>query len=320
MSLKTPGNDGRAKSPSADTFPLEPSLGESLAPARAACLILEELKRCGLLTEQSTNRLGRTIGKFGRYLEMGIGLSDLRQVRPEHADGFINASTCPGSGYRPSVATQHFRRSVIRLLFRMARQLNLVNSDPTLDIALPPRSALRRRPLTHDEIALCRSAALRTLTETRQPAAWALGEATARTSELPHIRSSDMDLDGGRVWIHGGARTVPRWGALTTWGRTQIVRRLQAIESTRDPDPLLIYAGRGSSESRQASSCIAVSETLRRAGLSREPDLSPVSVAAWAGATSFAEGAPIDEVARRLGVRSLDRAANLICWGWLKET
>jgi integrase len=314
------GKDGRAESPSADSSPLEPSPVESLAPARAACLILEELERSGLLAEQSTNRLGRTMGRFGRYLEMGIGLSDLRQVRPEHADGFIHTSTSPGSGSLPSVATQHFRRSVIRLLFRVARQLNLVNSDPTLDIALPARSALRRRPLTHDEIALCRSAALRTLTETRQPAAWALAEATARTSELPHIRNSDLDLDGGRVWILGGSRTLPRWGALTPWGRTQVARRVQAIEGTSDPDPLVIYAGRGSPESRQASSCIAVSETLRRAGLSREPDLGPVSVAAWAGANVFAEGAPIDEVARRLGVRSLDRAASLICWDWLKET
>ena len=319
MSL-TRGNDGRAESPSANTSPLEPSPVESLAPATAAYLILEELRRSGLLAEQSTNRLGRTMGRFGRYLEMGIGLSDLRQVHPEHADGFIHASTSPGSGSRSSVATQHFRRSAIRLLFRVARRLSLVDSDPTLDIDLPPRSSLRQRPLTDDEMAVCRSAALRTLTETRQPAAWALAEATARTSELPHIRSSDLDLDGGRVWIHGGARTVPRWGALTPWGRTQIARRLQAIEVTSDLDPLLIYAGRGSPESRQASSCIAVSETLRRAGLSREPDLSPVSVAAWAGARVFAEDAPIDEVARRLGVRSLDRAARLICWDWLKET
>jgi integrase len=316
----TLGNDGRAESPSADTSLLEPSLVESLAPTRAVCLILEELRRSGLLAEQSTDRLGRTIVRFGRYLEMGIGLADLGQVRPEHADGFIHVSASPGAGSRPRVSTQHFRRSVIRLLFRVARQLNLADTDPTLDIALPPRSALRRRPLTDDESALCRSAALRTLTETRQPAAWALGEATARTSELPHIRCSDLDLHGGRVWIHGGARTLPRWGTLTTWGRTQIARRVQAIKGASDPDPLLVYAGRGSPESRQASSCIAVSETLRRAGLSREPDLSPVSVAAWAGARDFAEGAPIDEVARRLGVRSLDRAASLICWDWLKET
>ena len=44
-----------------------------------------------------------------------------------------------------------------------------------------------------DEVILCRSFSLHTLTETRQPAAWALAEATARTSEIPLIRASHVD-------------------------------------------------------------------------------------------------------------------------------
>ena len=43
------------------------------------------------------------------------------------------------------------------------------------------------------------------------------------------------------------------------------------------------------------------------------------SVAAWAGATAFRQGAQIDEVARMLGVRSLDQAARLIGWDWDRE-
>ena len=73
----------------------------------------------------------------------------------------------------------------------------MVGHDPTLDLVLPARSSLAARPLADDEIALGRSFSVKTLGETRQPAAWALAEATARTSELSAIRIRDVDLDFG---------------------------------------------------------------------------------------------------------------------------
>ena len=72
----------------------------------------------------------------------------------------------------------------------------------------------------------------------------------------------------------------------------------------------------GSPASGQASSCIAVSDTLVRAGLGDEPDLRPVSVAAWAGRSLLDKTGRIDAVARLLGVRSLDRAARIVAWDW----
>lgn len=298
-----------------DTGPssVDPSLDASIR------IVLAKLERDDSLSDQSRTRLTRTIGRFGRYLDRGFGIAALGDVTSNHAAGFLKATGGDDRGDAPSIATQHFRRSAIRLLFRVARQLDLAEGDPTLDLVLPPRSSLRQRPLTDDEITLCRSAALRTLTETRQPAAWALAEATARSSEIPHIQASDLRLEDGTVWIHGASRTTPRLGRLTPWGKLQLSRRLAALEGAFDPDRLLVSFGKGSPESAQASSCIAVSETLRRAGLAGEPDVGPGSVAAWAGAKAFAEGAPIDEVARRLGVRSLDRAAAIIGWDWNPE-
>jgi integrase len=279
-------------------------------------LVLGELDRREELSDQTTTRLARTIGTFGRYLDRGPRVGSLPEVRPDHARAFIDAARADEPACFPTTATQHFRRSAIRLLFRIARQLGLAEGDPTLDLRLPPRSSLKQRPLTGDEVALCRSAALCTLTETRQPAAWALAEATARTSEIPHIRASDLRLEHGSVRIHGATRTASRLGRLTPWGETQIKRRLAALGTSSDPDPLIVYSGGGSPESGQISSCIAVSAILRRAGLAGEPDVAPGSVAAWAGATAFAQGAPIDEVARILGVRSLDRATAIIGWDW----
>lgn len=206
----------------------------------------------------------------------------------------------------------HARRSATRLLFRTGRRLGLCSTDPAVDIDLPPRSSLRARPLSDDEVGLCRSASLHSLDATRLPAAWALAEATVRSGELASIRVCDVDLDEARVWIAGSARTEPRWGELSVWGCKQVRRRVDAIGDSS----LVIYTGRGSAESRQAASCQAIHETLLRAGLSGEADVRPVSVAAWAGRVAFDQTQRIDEAARVLGVRSLDRAAAIIGWDW----
>jgi integrase/recombinase XerC len=175
------------------------------------------------------------------------------------------------------------------------------------------KSALLTRPLTDDEVGLCRSCALTSLTQTRQPAAWALAESSARTSELPHITPPDLDVGAGRVWIRGGTRTTARWGALSAWGVVQLERRLRAM---RDYNVPVVYSGRRGGESGQSSSSMAICDTLARAGLGDEPDVRPLSIAAWAGVKIFEQTGQIDDVARRLGMRSLDRAALLIGWDW----
>jgi len=264
-----------------------------------------------LLSHQSTSRVRRTVRRFASFAEEASRTPGLDEVTPGDADAFIRART--STGQVPTTATMHHRRSSLRLLFRMARLLGLAESDPTLDIHLPPRSALSCRPLTNDEVALCRSWAVHTLRDTRQPAAWALAETGARTSELPHVRVSDVDLDSGSVRVHGSPRLEPRSGRMSEWGSKQIARRM--VELKGDPGAPLVYSGAGG-EAGQASACIAISDTLRRAGLGRERDVRPLSVAAWVGATMLAHGGSIDQVARALGMRSLDRAARLVGWDW----
>ena len=60
----------------------------------------------------------------------------------------------------------------------------------------------------------------------------------------------------------------------------------------------------------------AISDTLIRAGLGCEPDVRPISVAAWAGRQLLDATGRVDAVARLLGVRSLDRAARIAAWDW----
>jgi integrase/recombinase XerC len=289
-------------------------------PSQALGRVLEELRR-SRLTDQSTHRMTELLVRFTIFLDKGLRLVSVEQISAEQAGQFIRAVISTPSGpQRPAVATMHLRRSALRLYFQTLRQLGLYEGDPTMDIALPPRSCLAVRPLTDDEIVVCRSFSLQTLTATRQPAAWALAEATARTSEIPHIVVSDLDFANRRVWIHGSSKAEARWGSLSDWGATQLRRRIDGLKSVPSEDPAVAYEGRGSEESAQASSCIAIAEPLMRAGIGQEPDVRPGSVVAWAGQRIFEETASIEEVARRLGIRSLDRAARFIGWGWAAET
>lgn len=270
------------------------------------------------LSAQTRDRLVSTLIRFAAFAERGFGVSTLADVTPDMARAFIAASRSGGDAKAPSISTMHFRRSAVRLLFREARRAGLSDGDPTLDLTLPPRSSLGLRPLTDDEVAICRSSALRNLSETRLPAAFALAEATARTSEVPKIRIEDIHLDQLRVWIHGGSKAIERWGTISSWGAEQLARRLRHLKKLPAFTPV-VYEGKGSPQSAQASACVAITTVLRAAGLGSEPELRPASVSAWAGAAAFRQGAQIDEVARMLGVGSLDQAARLIGWDWDRE-
>lgn len=266
------------------------------------------------LSEQSVRRMIEVSERFARFIDGTREPGEARNVSADRCERFVKALVAGESGARqPAVATMHLRRATLRLLFRTARDLGLFEGDPTLDLVLPPRTSLKVRALTDEEVALCRSFSLHSLTETRLPAAWGLVEATDRTSEIHHIKVSDVDLEHGRVWLHGSSKAEPRWGELTSWGLTHLGKR---IERLLNQDFLLVYTGSGNPEAKQSASCIAISETLVRAGLGGECDVRPGSVVAWAGVRIFEETGRIEEVARRLGIRSLDRASCLINFDW----
>jgi integrase len=277
-----------------------------------------ELVMCRLMAEGglSAGSRPRALGlvdRFGLFVGRAFRVTSLAGVTPDHVEAFVRSTSAQGD--LPSVATMRLRRSMLRLLFRTARDLGLVEGDPTLDMVLPPRTNEAARPLTDLEVQRCRRAALEDLTSTRLAVPWALGEATARTAEIPHLRVSDLDLCGGRVWIHGSSNTEPRWGSLTAWGVGQLERRLREHRPS-DGDASLTYQGSENPESRRAHSSQAIRETLQCAGLTTDPYVRPASLAAWAGRQVLCRTGRIDAAARALGMRSLDGAARLIGWDW----
>ena len=131
---------------------------------------------------------------------------------------------------------------------------------------------------------------------------------------LPRSRVGDIDVEENRVWLHGSTRLDERWGELTEWGRIQIRRHLNTISPTSET--LLIDGGRPGTSIAQSSAVGVIGRTLRRAGLGEDPAVRPSSIAAWAGRRLFDSSGHIDLVARRLGMRSLDRTAIFIGWDW----
>jgi integrase len=275
--------------------------------------IAAELRGQGRLSVESEPRVLGLFKRFGGFVERGFGVATLGEVSGEQVEAFVRAST--GTGQVPSVATMRLRRSALRLLFRTARELGFVEGDPTLDLALPPRTNESARPLTDDEVERCRRVCLHDLASTRLSVAWALGEATARTAEIPHVIFGDVDLSSRRAWLRGSVKTEARWGGLTEWGTAQIARHIRGLGEV-ERDTVLGYGGSGNLESRRSFSCQAIRETLQRAGLTGDPYVRPASLTAWAGVCVMRTTRRIEAVATALGVRSLDAAARLIEWDW----
>ena len=257
-------------------------------------------------------RVAAILHGFAGFCRRGHGLDALGEVTPKVAGSFIKAPTSDGAD--PTLSLMHLRRTALRLLFRSARHVGQAVGDPTLDLRLPPRAQLATRPLADDEVSLCRAASAWSLNDRRRAAAWALAEATCRSVEVGQVTRGDLDLDGRRVWIHGGPTTANRWGHLTEWGAVHLERRLAAIGDS--PEQSVVYEGADGPATGQISACIAVRDVLVRAGLGKEPGVRPASVAGWAGNQILQKTGRIDEVARRLGMASLDRTARFIGWSW----
>lgn len=293
------------------------SLAPDVTLSEARQFAVSQVHTTGDLTGLSAERMLTLWARFERFALHGHGVSTVGGVTEELVRHFVESWTTKGQ--KPSIATQHLRRASIRLLFRVLRQFGLANSDPTLDLRLPARSDVPFRPLTDDEVELARWASLSTLTMTRRPAVWALAEAGASTAEIPHVTVANVHAQERRVWISGGPKTDPRWSALTEWGAVLLARRLRALSPGSAQVPVT-YDAVGSACSARTSASEALRLVLRHAGLLHEPGVRVRSVTAWTGRRILTETGDIAEVARRLGLRSLDLAAELVGWDWRDPT
>lgn len=294
-------------------------LGQSLDDDVAAAVTA--WRDSGEFTEQTTLRSKELVERFARRLR-AEGVSAAGDITPQHCQGFIDAFT--HDGRPPELATRHARRVALRMLFRTLRELGAPLHDPTIDLALPPRTSRAARPLTDDEVTLGRTAARlghAGSASLQRAVAWALAEATAVTSEISAVHIHDLD-DPHRpryVDLPGTRRVDARLGELTDWGAAMITRQVELLQDRRLPtSTLLTYRGTGTPGQHvaQAAVCNAIASVLTSAGLSHEADVRPASVRNWAARRLYDAGMPLERVARRLGARSLDAAAEDIALNW----
>jgi len=265
--------------------------------------VLARIAHEGHLAPVSLLRNSDLIRTFGAFL-ICTPTDDIADVTPAIAETFIRSLT--RSGRDPSIATMRLRRSALRSLFREAQALGLTDTDPTYTVMLPSRSCATSRPLTDSEIHRCRSFAESMPGDSRFAAAWALAEATTRVPELGAIRR--RDVHDSVCSLPGSSSTEQRRVAPTDWGVVQLARHLSSTPG--DDASLLLGTGiRGSLHE-------LIAGTLSRAGLARKTGVTPNSVAAWPGAREMEGGSTIDQVARLLGMRSLDRTAKFIGFHW----
>ncbi len=293
-----------------------PAFSAQLGPCEVFDLVLNQVLTGSERSDQSALWLAHLLPKLGRFLETACVIQNVRSVVSRDVAAWVDAPLPDGRS--PSLATRHNRRSAAAAGFRILRDLGAVDHDPTLDLALPARTWCREtRPLTDEEIDAGRAASLRTVSETRLPAVWALAETTATTHEIPRVRARHIDLDAGTVALSGSSKTEPRTSHLTDWGVRVLGSRLATHRSDTGS---MTYEGRGSVRSMQASSSMAIARVLRRAGLRRDPAVKPESVRAWAGRRVWTDTGRIESAAIALGCGSLDTAAGVIGYPWADPT
>lgn len=275
----------------------------------------------GDFTPATLEKCGAVVTRFARRLA-AQGVADVAQITPAHCRGFIDAHT--SAGRPPELTTRHARRSALRMLFRTLREQGHSLGDPSLDLALPPRSGTAARPLTDLEVTLCRASARlgeaggRSL---RRAVCWALGEATAVSSEMSAVRIGDVDDSRAPRWVHlpGTRRHDARLGELSDWGSRIVARQLEVLGQRHcTPATPLVYRGQAvpGEATAQSAACNALAAVLHLSGLGAEPDVRPASLRNWAGRALYEGGMPIEQVARRMGARSLDAAATDIALEW----
>lgn len=303
------------RDPSTSTAPRWAQLRE-LDPAAQVDALLEHWTTTAGLEPSTIARVAATAHHYATAVH-ATGADSLDNATAELVAAFLRQPTARSQ--RPSLHTMHLRRTTVRALHRSIADLGGADHDPTRHLQLPPRTNRATRPLSDDELLLLRTTALSHRGRGLHGAAVvALGETTASTGEIPHIRWAHLDLHHRRIELPGAGRIRPRTGQLTDWGAA-VLDRLHTTTAPRPSELIATRAPTTDNHLAQARIVMLVRKLLTASTLGAEADIKPSSLRLWAGDRLRRDGATIDEVARRMGNTSLDATADALDWDWQAE-
>lgn len=275
---------------------------------------VEHLTATWTATPSTRQRMGDLMRRFALRLA-STGVVSLYDATSVDCDGFVWAVT--KRSQQPAMHTVHLRRSALRTLYRLLRDVDPTAPNPTLDVALPAKPTLATRPVTDNELDLIRTTALgRPRTGLRSAAVVALAEATATTGEIPHIHWPQLDLDTGIVQLPGANPVAARTGTLTPWGIGVLRRHQQHLPTKSMLEGPVADRHTTNTDTHVAQAAITnlLAGIITAAGLD-DPTLKPASIRLWA-AQQHLHHSGIEAATRALGWDSLDRAADALDHQW----
>ncbi|WP_193637905.1 site-specific integrase [Nocardioides malaquae] len=254
-----------------------------------------------------------------------LGVTLLGDVTPNVVLAWLQM---PGkAGLSPARNVMWQRRSAMRSFLETCRVLGLVEHNAAHSVELPGRSTRYVRPYSDVEMGQLQRVSRSELGDLRTPAVLALVMCGASTKELINVTVADVDVANGRVWLCGGGyRQRDRWVTfLTDWTTEAITQRVTELRTTygADADAVsLVYKPHPSqpTPTRQATAGNTVLLRLQKKARLHVPGVTRTeSIREWTAATIYAETGSLIEVARRLGMASLDAAAHIVEYDWTSD-
>ena len=274
----------------------------------------------GELSPQTVQLFTRLTKDFRAFAHLH-GITRLDEIPPRLVRAFEDA---PGFDRRANRqitikdTTRRQRRAAVARFLTDARALHFTAHHPLMDS--PPIARTPRRqghPPTDADIDALRFHAGYGAPRARYAALLALLLTGQSSAEIARATSADHDPETGTITTDGSTHTLARTSALDRWSARAVTDRVLYLQRTRGPGPHRLATDAAPGRNAQASIGAGFSIIAHRAGLStRRNPVRMRDVTAWYGRMILARTGSLPEVARALGLTSLDSAAAAIGHPW----
>ncbi|MFD9790426.1 hypothetical protein ACFWXK_05680 [Streptomyces sp. NPDC059070] len=194
----------------------------------------------------------------------------------------------------------------------MTRAVPLLDSPP---IPRPPRCT--GAELTDAEIETLQFHSERGTPATRHAALLALLVSGLTSAETAQTAADDLNLSQATVATEGSTYTQPRTCPLSPWAVRVLDLRTTYLGEHRPRQHRLVTSDSSTRYATQASVGTGFNEIARRSGLATATrKVEPRDITRYVARQVLLQTGQISEVARRLGLSSLDNAAGLAGLAW----